>query len=180
MEGDARVVAQRDRAWVGIDVGKTHHWAGAVDAAGKNLLSVKFANDEAEIVAFLADAAALAKHLVCASTSSVRRLHCCSRCWLELAKACGMPRVVAATSAAYVGQGKTDAKDAYVIAETARLRQDLAMIGADIDLIRDRLVEHQRLRLQRERAGDADALPLAAGELVRVAVAVLGVQPDLP
>ena len=35
------------------------------------------------------------------------------------------------------------------------------------------------LRLQRERAGDADALALAAGELVRVPVAVLGVQPDL-
>ena len=32
--------------------------------------------------------------------------------------------------------------------------------------------------LQRERAGDADALPLAAGELVRVAVVVLRVEPD--
>ena len=31
---------------------------------------------------------------------------------------------------------------------------------------------------QRERAGDADALPLAAGELVRVAVVVLRVEPD--
>src|SRR5262249_10251043 len=33
---------------------------------------------------------------------------------------------------------------------------------------------------QRERPGDADALALAAGELVRVPVAVLRVQPDLP
>ena len=32
--------------------------------------------------------------------------------------------------------------------------------------------------LQRQRPGDADALALAAGELVRVAVVVLGVQPD--
>ena len=32
--------------------------------------------------------------------------------------------------------------------------------------------------LQRERAGDADALALAAGELVRVAVVVLGVEAD--
>ena len=32
--------------------------------------------------------------------------------------------------------------------------------------------------LQRERARDADALPLAARELVRVAVDVLGVEPD--
>ena len=41
-----------------------------------------------------------------------------------------------------------------------------------------RLVGHQQLRLQGERAGDTDALALAAGELARVAVVVLGVQPD--
>ena len=32
--------------------------------------------------------------------------------------------------------------------------------------------------LQRQRAGDADALALAAGELVRIAVGVLGREPD--
>ena len=42
-----------------------------------------------------------------------------------------------------------------------------------------RLVGDQQLRLQRERAGDADALPLAAGELVRVAVAHRSRQLDL-
>ena len=41
-----------------------------------------------------------------------------------------------------------------------------------------RLVEDQHLGPQRQRAGDADALPLAAGELVRVPVAVLGVEAD--
>src|SRR4051812_23534154 len=46
-------------------------------------------------------------------------------------------RVVAAMSAAYVGEGKTDAKDAYVIAETARLRRDLAVVDADTDLVRN-------------------------------------------
>ena len=43
---------------------------------------------------------------------------------------------------------------------------------------RHRLVGHDQLGPQRERAGDADALALAAGELVRVAVVVLRVQPD--
>ncbi len=43
---------------------------------------------------------------------------------------------------------------------------------------RDGLVGDQQLRFQRQRAGDADPLALAAGELVRVAVVVLGVQPD--
>ena len=43
------MAAERDNAWVGIDVGKTHHWVCVVDADGKTLLSVKVANDEAEI-----------------------------------------------------------------------------------------------------------------------------------
>ncbi|CAM5491577.1 hypothetical protein SCANM63S_02430 [Streptomyces canarius] len=43
---------------------------------------------------------------------------------------------------------------------------------------RDRLVGHDDLRAQRESAGDADALALAAGELVGVAVDVLGVEAD--
>ena len=43
---------------------------------------------------------------------------------------------------------------------------------------RDRLVADDQLRLQRERAGDADALPLAARELVRVAVVVLRAEAD--
>src|SRR4051812_10252751 len=41
-----------------------------------------------------------------------------------------------------------------------------------------RLVGDDHLRLDRERAGDPDALPLTTGELVRVAVVVLGVQAD--
>ena len=43
---------------------------------------------------------------------------------------------------------------------------------------RDRLVRDDEVRAQRERARDADALPLAAGELVRVAPRVLAPQAD--
>ena len=43
---------------------------------------------------------------------------------------------------------------------------------------RDRLVADDEVRVQRERAGDADPLALAAGELVRVAVAASRGQPD--
>ena len=42
----------------------------------------------------------------------------------------------------------------------------------------NRLVGDDQLGPQRERAGNPDALPLAAGELVRVAVVVLGVEAD--
>ena len=43
---------------------------------------------------------------------------------------------------------------------------------------RDRLVEHQQLRVERQRPRDADALALTAGELVREPVHVFGVEPD--
>ena len=53
----------------------------------------------------------------------------------------------------------------------------------DLRLHRDverghRLVGDDQLRLQRKGAGDTDALALTAGELVRVAVVVLGLQAD--
>ncbi len=52
-------------------------------------------------------------------------------------------------------------------------------LGLDRDVeCRHRLVEHDQLRLHRERAGDSDALALPAGELVRIATQVLGVQAD--
>lgn len=46
-------------------------------------------------------------------------------------------RVVAAMSAAYTGEGKTDAKEAYVIAETARIRRDLTVVDPSTDLARN-------------------------------------------
>ena len=42
----------------------------------------------------------------------------------------------------------------------------------------NRLVAHEQLRFERERAGDVDALALAARELVRIAMHVLGIQTD--
>jgi len=133
------VAAQQDMAWAGIDVGKTHHWVCVVDANGKVLLSVKIGNDEAEIVALLARVASLATRVIWAvdiiGAPSVLLLALLARAGQPVHYASG--RVVAAMSAAYAGEGKTDAKDAYVIAETARLRRDLAAIDADTDLVRN-------------------------------------------
>jgi transposase len=132
------VAAQRDTAWVGIDIGKTHHWACVVDAEGKALLSVKVANDEAEIEALLAKTGSLAMQLIWAvdiiGAPSALLLALLARAGQSVRYASG--RVVAAMSAAYAGEGKTDAKDAYVIAETARLRRDLSVIDTDTDLVR--------------------------------------------
>ncbi len=129
----------RDRAWIGIDVGKTHHWACVVDAAGHTLSSVKLANDETDIVAFVERAGTLAQQLIWAvdiiGAPSALLLGVLARAGHTVRYASG--RVVAAMSAAYTGEGKTDAKDAYVIAETARLRRDLMVIDTDTDLVRN-------------------------------------------
>jgi transposase len=133
------VAAHPDVAWVGIDVGKSHHWACVVDAEGNSLLSLKVVNDEAEIAALLARAGSLATRLVWAvdiiGAPSALLLALLARAGQSVRYASG--RMVAAMSGAYVGEGKTDAKDAYVIAETVRLRRDLAVIDADTDLVRN-------------------------------------------
>ena len=47
-------MTERDRAWIGVDVGKTHHWVCAVDESGQKLLSLKVLNDEAQILEVIA------------------------------------------------------------------------------------------------------------------------------
>lgn len=125
-------------AWVGVDVGKTHHWVCAVDATGATLLSRKVLNDEAQILGAIAAVNELAAHQVWAidilGTPSALLLALLAQTHQDVRYASG--RVVAAMSAAYTGEGKTDAKDAYVIAETARIRTDLSVVDADTDLVR--------------------------------------------
>ena len=59
------------------------------------------------------------------------------------------------------------------------LDEQVQHLRLDRDVERgDRLVRDDELRLQHERARDADALPLAAAELVRVAVQRVGAEAD--
>ena len=46
----------RDVIWVGVDVGKSHHHACAVDGTGKTVLSRRLVNGQAEIEALVARA----------------------------------------------------------------------------------------------------------------------------
>ena len=106
------MAAQRDTAWVGIDIGKTHHWACVVDAEGKALLSVKVANDEAEIEALLAKTGSLAMQLIWAvdiiGAPSALLLALLARAGQSVRYASG--RVVAAMSAAYAGKARPTPK----------------------------------------------------------------------
>ena len=51
-------------AWVGVDVGKAHHWGLAEDPQGRVVLWGKVANDQREIARVVAEIGKLAGRLV--------------------------------------------------------------------------------------------------------------------
>lgn len=125
--------------YAGVDVGKAHHWVCVVDDQGRVVLSRKVGNDESELAAVVAEVLAPSV----AVTWAVDIIDTLSALLLALLASSGQDvryiagRVVNTMSTAYAGEGKTDAKDAYVIAETARLRRDLAVVAATGDSDRD-------------------------------------------
>jgi transposase len=132
-----RVQAVSEKAWAGIDVGKRHHWVCVVDPDGRQLLSVKVANDETEIAAVIGSVTGLAGTI----TWAVDIIGAPSALLLAMLRQAGQHvryasgRLVAAMSGAYTGEGKTDPRDAFVIAETARLRRSLPVIDGKTDLV---------------------------------------------
>lgn len=128
-----------DEVWVGIDAGKGHHWAAVVDPAGTTLWSKKIENDEAAILDALGEILQLADTVHWAIDISGTA----SALLLALLAAHGQQavyvpgRTVNRMSGAYRGEAKTDARDAYVIAETARHRRDLAAIEVSAQLVAD-------------------------------------------
>jgi transposase len=113
--------------WVGIDVGKGAHHAAAVDGDGRLVWSRRVANDQAAIQGLIGQATASAARVgwaVDSTGASVGLL-------VGLLAAADQPvadvpgRMVNRMAGAFAGEAKTDAKDALVIAQTARMRQDL-------------------------------------------------------
>lgn len=150
--------------FAGVDAGKTHHHCVVVDGAGKTLLSRRLANRETDIRHLLADVAGLrdgaetvwatdlnyggAGLLHAVLTDTRQQLHYISG------------RAVYHAALTYRGEAKTDAKDAGIIADQARVRTDLAAIrpvdevSAELrmlaarreDLVHDRTRAVNRLR----------------------------------
>lgn len=113
-----------ERVWVGIDVGKAHHWAVAVDREGRRLMSRKVANDEDAILELISGGVELAGEVRWAVDISSPL----SALLLALLLDRGQQvvyvpgRTVNRMAGAFGGEGKTGAKDAQVIADTARMR----------------------------------------------------------
>jgi transposase len=122
--------------WAGTDIGKTHHHCVVLDGEGRRLLSRRVLNDEPELLALLADILALDEDVVWA----VDVADGMAALWINILLNHGQRLVyipglaVNRASAGYRGTGKTDAKDAIVIADQARMRRDLTVIHPDDEL----------------------------------------------
>ena len=115
--------------WAGVDAGKSEHHCVVIDGEGQRLLSRRVANDETVLLELIDAVSALAgggeitwaidlNHggaallITLLVTAEQRLLY--------------IPgRTVYHASGSYRGDGKTDAKDAAIIADQARMRRDL-------------------------------------------------------
>ncbi len=120
------------RIWAGIDSGKGHHHGLALDADGKTLLSRRVANDEPELLKLIGDVLDLADDrqvtwaIDMTGGEPALLLAVLINHGQEVLYIPG--RLVNRASDGYRGEGKTDARDAYVIADQARIRRDLRPI----------------------------------------------------
>jgi transposase len=141
-------------AWAGVDVGKEHHWVVVLDAAGKVLLSRKVANDEREIVQVLADVGALADRVGwTVDLTTVEAALLLSVLWANGQQVRYLSgRSVNQAAKTYRGEGKTDARDAKVIADQSRMRADLPVLRPGDDLIAElRMLTGRRADLVADR-----------------------------
>jgi len=152
--------------WAGIDAGKSDHFCVVIDAQGKRLLSQRVANDEATLLKLISSVATMADGGEVTWAIDLNAGGAALLITLLIAadqRLLYIPgRTVHHASGSYRGEGKTDAKDAAVIADQARMRRDLQPLrpGDDIavelriltsrrtDLVADRTRTINRLRAQ--------------------------------
>ncbi|MDX6718684.1 MAG: hypothetical protein QOJ63_938 [Solirubrobacteraceae bacterium] len=148
------------RVWIGLDVGKADHHATVIDAGGGVLFDRAVRNDEQAIERLL-DSAGERAALVIDQPGSIGTLA------VTVARRRGIPvayvpgLVMRRASQLYPGEAKTDRRDSFVIADTARIHQarvhwladddellhELRVLGGhDDDLAHDRTRTANRLR----------------------------------
>ncbi|MFC9353461.1 IS110 family transposase [Arthrobacter sp. NPDC057013] len=150
--------------WVGIDSGKRAHHCVVIDQAGTVLLSMRVENDEGVLLELIAKVVEIAAGGdVCWATdlNAGGAALLIELLGVHAQKLLYIPgRIVHHAAATYRGDGKTDAKDARIIADQARMRTDLQpvragdQISVDLrlltarrtDLISDRVRTINRLR----------------------------------
>ncbi len=125
------------KAWVGVDAGKAFHWAVVVDGEGEVLLSRRVENDEADLSRLVDEALgfglepAWAVDQVGGGAALLLAL-----LWERGQGVVHVPGIaVDRARDAHRGESKTDARDARLIAEQARVRRDLSAIEPGEELL---------------------------------------------
>lgn len=163
---------QVDQAWAGIDAGKGHHHLLVIDGEGRHLVSRRVANDEPELTAAIDAALQRAKDVTWAIDLADGPAALAITLLLERGqRLLYLPGVaVNRISDAYRGEGKTDAKDAAIIADQARMRHDLRELHVeDTTIVELRILTAHRADLATERTRTIN----------RLRVQLLGVFPAL-
>ena len=152
--------------WAGVDAGKSEHHCVVLDTDGKRVLSRRVANDEATLgeligaVTTLADDGELTWAIDLAGGGAALLITLLMDASQRLLYIPG--RSVYYASGSYRGDAKSDAKDAAIIADQARMRRDLQPLRAGdeitvelriltarrADLVADRTRAINRLRAQ--------------------------------
>jgi transposase len=161
-----------EKAWAGVDTGKGFHWAHVLDASGKELLSQKVENDEADIVRLIDEALSLAEEIVWAvAQPGGGAALLLALLWERDQKVLYVPGLtVNRARDAYRGESKTDARDAHLIADQARMRPDLGELNPG---------EQQIAELQLLLARRRDLITDQSRTITRLREALLSLFPAL-
>ncbi|WP_406408144.1 IS110 family transposase [Streptomyces sp. NBC_01643] len=142
--------------WAGTDAGKAEHHCVVIDSDGQRKLSRRVANDETALLNLIGDVLALSEDEPVTWAIDLNA----GGAALMIALLTGngqqvlyIPgRTVHHASGSYRGDGKTDAKDAFVIADQARMRRDLQPMRHGGDIALDlRILTSRRLDLAADR-----------------------------
>ncbi len=152
-----------DKVWAGIDASKEVHWAHVLDASGTGLLSRKVENEEADLLRLIDEVFALAgrSQIVWAvdqpGGSAALLL---ALLWEREQRVHYLPGLaVDRARDAYPGESKTDARDAFVIADQARMRSNLAqLLPGEDDLAELQLLLARRRDLVADRTRSINRL----------------------
>jgi transposase len=125
-QGEGAWVATPEQVsvWVGLDVGKETHFADVLDNDGERLFARAIGNDQRDIEALLDRAV---KHgvpgLVIDQPGSIAQLVLAVAAKREVPVAYVPGLVMRRAADLYPGEAKTDRRDAYILADTARTRR---------------------------------------------------------
>ncbi|MET9932656.1 MULTISPECIES: IS110 family transposase [unclassified Streptomyces] len=147
--------------WAGLDIGKKHHHTVVIDADGKRLLSRRVMNNETELLQLIADVLEISGDVPWAVDINTGIAALATGLLLNH----GQPvayltgRAIHHASATYRGEGKTDARDAFIIADQARIRRDVSTLRPGDDVALDlRLLTARRLDVVHDRTRQINRL----------------------